>query len=92
MLVLISITAEIVRTARSRRTKMNSRVPIVVILGATGTGKSKLAVQIAKKFNGEIISADSIQVRFVVNSRVPSEFLPVLSFFNSSRNTAINIE
>ncbi|KAF2367224.1 tRNA dimethylallyltransferase [Trinorchestia longiramus] len=36
--------------------------PIVVILGATGTGKSKLAIEIAQKFNGEIISADSMQV------------------------------
>lgn len=35
---------------------------IIVILGATSTGKSDLAVQIAKKYNGEIISADSRQV------------------------------
>ncbi|PIK55823.1 putative tRNA dimethylallyltransferase, mitochondrial [Apostichopus japonicus] len=36
--------------------------PVVVILGATGTGKSKLAVEIAKTFQGDIISADSMQV------------------------------
>lgn len=36
--------------------------PVVVILGATGTGKSKLAVEIAKRFQGDIISADSMQV------------------------------
>lgn len=41
---------------------MSTRVPIVVVMGATGTGKSKLAIQLAKKFNGEIISADSMQV------------------------------
>ncbi|XP_016126389.1 tRNA dimethylallyltransferase, mitochondrial-like [Sinocyclocheilus grahami] len=35
---------------------------IVVILGATGTGKSKLAIEIGKRLNGEIISADSMQV------------------------------
>ncbi|MEK7575263.1 MAG: tRNA (adenosine(37)-N6)-dimethylallyltransferase MiaA [Patescibacteria group bacterium] len=35
---------------------------ILVILGPTATGKSALAVAIAKKFNGEIISADSRQV------------------------------
>jgi tRNA dimethylallyltransferase len=35
---------------------------IVVILGPTASGKSDLAVEIAKKFNGEIISADSRQV------------------------------
>ena len=35
---------------------------IIIILGPTATGKSDIAVQIAKKFNGEIISADSRQV------------------------------
>lgn len=35
---------------------------IYVILGQTATGKSNLAVQIAKKLNGEIISADSRQI------------------------------
>lgn len=34
----------------------------VVILGATASGKTSLAVKIAKLFNGEIISADSRQV------------------------------
>ena len=35
---------------------------ILVICGPTATGKSKLAVELAKVFNGEIISADSRQV------------------------------
>ncbi|KND47747.1 MAG: tRNA dimethylallyltransferase [Parcubacteria bacterium C7867-006] len=35
---------------------------ILVILGPTATGKSDLAVKLAKKYNGEIISADSRQV------------------------------
>jgi len=35
---------------------------ILVILGPTATGKTKLAVQLAEKLNGEIISADSRQV------------------------------
>ncbi len=33
--------------------------PLVVIVGETGSGKSALAVELARKFNGEIISADS---------------------------------
>jgi tRNA dimethylallyltransferase len=42
---------------------MNKLKPkIIVILGPTSTGKSGVAVQIAKKLNGEIISADSRQV------------------------------
>ncbi|MES2059671.1 MAG: tRNA (adenosine(37)-N6)-dimethylallyltransferase MiaA [Patescibacteria group bacterium] len=35
---------------------------IIAIVGPTASGKSDLAVQIAKKFGGEIISADSRQV------------------------------
>ena len=35
---------------------------ILVIVGPTAVGKSALAVRLAKKFNGEVISADSRQV------------------------------
>lgn len=35
---------------------------IVAILGPTGVGKSKMGIEIAQKFNGEIISADSVQI------------------------------
>jgi tRNA dimethylallyltransferase len=35
---------------------------LITILGPTATGKTKLAVQLADYFNGEIISADSRQV------------------------------
>jgi len=35
---------------------------LITILGPTATGKTKLAAQLANKFNGEIISADSRQV------------------------------
>jgi len=35
---------------------------IVTILGPTATGKTQIAAQLASKFNGEIISADSRQV------------------------------
>src|SRR6476661_2635846 len=36
--------------------------PLVIILGPTASGKTKLAVNLAHKFNGEIISADSRQI------------------------------
>ncbi len=35
---------------------------LIVILGPTSSGKSDLAVQLARRFNGEVISADSRQV------------------------------
>lgn len=40
----------------------NNNQKIIVVLGPTASGKSDLAVKIAKKINGEIISADSRQV------------------------------
>ena len=39
-----------------------NRTKVIVILGPTASGKSDLAVTLAKKFNGEVISADSRQV------------------------------
>ena len=41
---------------------LDKKPRIIVILGPTASGKSDLAVALAKKFNGEIISADSRQV------------------------------
>ncbi|MBW6481748.1 MAG: tRNA (adenosine(37)-N6)-dimethylallyltransferase MiaA [Vicingaceae bacterium] len=38
------------------------RTDLIVILGVTATGKTKLATHLAEKLNGEIISADSRQV------------------------------
>ncbi|NXC33151.1 MOD5 dimethylallyltransferase, partial [Campylorhamphus procurvoides] len=37
-------------------------LPLRVILGATGTGKSALALQLGLRLGGEIVSADSMQV------------------------------
>jgi len=39
-----------------------SRKKLIVILGPTASGKSELALYLAKKFNGYIISADSRQI------------------------------
>lgn len=35
---------------------------ILIIVGPTAVGKSDLAIRLAKKFNGEIISGDSLQI------------------------------
>ena len=41
----------------------NEKLPkLIVILGPTASGKTGLAIKLAKKFNGEIVSADSGQV------------------------------
>ncbi len=39
-----------------------NKIPLLIIIGATGTGKTKLSVQLAKKFNGEIVNADLLQM------------------------------
>jgi tRNA dimethylallyltransferase len=55
---------------------------IILLFGPTASGKSKLAVDIAKKFNGEIVNADSMQVYKEVkilsarpNSKTPKHHL-----------------
>ena len=35
---------------------------VLVITGPTGTGKTKLGIELAKRLNGEIVSADSMQI------------------------------
>jgi tRNA dimethylallyltransferase len=41
---------------------MGEKQTVIVIVGPTASGKSALAVELARRFNGEIISADSRQV------------------------------
>lgn len=38
------------------------RIPLIILTGPTAVGKTDLSVRLAKEINGEIISADSIQV------------------------------
>ena len=40
----------------------SSHKPLIIITGPTASGKTKLSIEIAKAINGEIISADSMQV------------------------------
>ena len=35
---------------------------VIVITGPTAVGKTKLSIEIAKKYNGEIINCDAVQV------------------------------
>lgn len=42
--------------------ELSTPIKLLVVLGPTASGKSALAVALARKFNGEVISADSRQV------------------------------
>ena len=52
-------------TAKCSASGSKSKEKVIVISGPTGAGKSRLALELAKRLNGEIISADSVQVRSV---------------------------
>jgi len=41
---------------------MDLKSKIILISGPTASGKSNFSIKLAKKINGEIINADSIQV------------------------------
>ena len=45
-----------------KKSQKNSKNKIIVVIGPTASGKSTFGVRLAKKLNGEIVSADSRQV------------------------------
>ncbi|MXX83179.1 MAG: tRNA (adenosine(37)-N6)-dimethylallyltransferase MiaA [Chloroflexi bacterium] len=44
------------------RTPLTGKAPLLILLGATGVGKTRLAIQLARRLEGEIIGADSRQI------------------------------
>ncbi|GLT58150.1 hypothetical protein SLA2020_310700 [Shorea laevis] len=40
----------------------NKKIKVIIIMGATATGKTKLSIDLARYFGGEIINSDKIQV------------------------------
>lgn len=41
---------------------MNEKIKVLSVVGPTASGKTRLAVELAKLFDGEIVSADSMQI------------------------------
>lgn len=41
---------------------MKSKKPLILLVGPTAVGKTNISIELAKTFNGEIISADSMQI------------------------------
>lgn len=41
---------------------MDKKIPLVIVAGATASGKTSLGIELAKAFGGEVISCDSMQI------------------------------
>lgn len=41
---------------------MDNKINVLAVVGPTASGKTKLSVELAKKLNGQIVSADSMQI------------------------------
>ena len=42
--------------------EQNEKKPLIILTGPTAVGKTELSIELAKAVNGEILSADSMQV------------------------------
>ncbi len=54
---------------------MDKKIPLIAVIGPTASGKTGLAVEIAKKFCGEVVSADSMQIysELTIGTAKPTE-------------------
>jgi tRNA dimethylallyltransferase len=58
------------------RENVTAPQPLVAIVGPTGSGKSELALRLARHFNGEVVNCDSVQVYRFFNigaAKLPEE-------------------
>jgi len=69
-----------------------NNLPLIVILGPTASGKTKLAVNVASKLNGEIISADSRQVYRGMNIGTGKDYEEYLPAFKHNHDWPAGIE
>lgn len=52
-----------IRTVQHIETQVqNNKIPLLVLVGPTAVGKTALSIELAKRYNAEIISGDSMQV------------------------------
>lgn len=56
------LVQKIMYAGTKAKANAKAKAKVVVIAGTTGVGKSQLSIEIAKRYNGEIINSDSMQV------------------------------
>lgn len=54
---------------------LGARGRVLVIVGTTGVGKTKLSLELARAFGGEVINCDAMQVRGSKQGPEPAERL-----------------
>lgn len=72
----------------------NQSPKLIVILGFTGSGKSDLAIDIAKEYNGEIVSADSRQLYKEMNigtGKIPGKWIDTNYYYKDIVHHFIDI-
>ena len=77
---------------------MDLKSKIILISGPTASGKSKFAIQLAKKINGEVINADSMQIfkelkRYNISLICLAGYMKIISknFLKLFRKKIVNI-
>lgn len=67
---LLRCTRTAVCNQKSRDVMGGKEKPkILVLTGPTGVGKTELSLMLSERFNGEVISADSVQVSTIIVSQ-----------------------
>jgi len=59
---MISATDLIADPAEDLAETAHNSLPLIAIVGPTASGKSSLALALARKFGGEVLACDSTQV------------------------------
>ena len=68
IVVIMSSTVNFEKSFDLTKNKYSWKNDMIIIAGATCTGKSSIAIGLAKRINGAIINADSVQVYKDINS------------------------
>lgn len=75
----------------------NSKIPVICVVGPTASGKTALSIALAKKYNAEIVSCDSMQIYSCMDigtaKPTPEEMDGVphhlIGFLNSDENFSV---